>query len=140
VSTLQAVVVDTDAFSHLFTRHGNRDPRLARWRELLVGRRVLISFQTRAEALAGAHMNQWGERRVVALLEILDRTPTIRADDEVVSAYATLVAECRRQGHALQDKQHTGDRWIAASAIAKGVALLAGDGIYQNAPGLNLLT
>jgi predicted nucleic acid-binding protein len=70
---------------------------------------------------------------------ILDRTPTIRADNDVIDAHATLYAECRRTGHALYDKRHTGDRWVAACAIGKGVPLLAGDGIYRNAPGLTLL-
>lgn len=42
-------------------------------------------------------------------------------------------------GHALHAKDHTGDRWIAATAIRWGLPLLSGDGIYRRAPGLNLL-
>lgn len=139
MSELQAAVVDTDVFSHLYVLRNSADPRVPGWRELLTGRRVLISFQTRTEVLAGALANQWGDRRLADLRAVLDRTPTIRADNEVVDAHATLFAECRRMGHALHDKQHTADRWIAACAMSKGADLLAGDGIYEGAPGLSLL-
>lgn len=138
MSDLQVAVVDTDVFSHLYIRRGSADSRVPRWRDLLTGRRVLISFQTRAELLAGSIGNGWGERRT-GHLRILDRTPTIRADNEVIEAHAKLVAECRRISHGLQDRTHSGDRWVAACAIAKGVELLAGDGIYVAAPGLVLL-
>lgn len=139
MSTLQAAVVDTDVFSHLYVLRNSADPRVPGWRELLTGRRVLISFQTRSELLGGALANQWGPRRLSDLREILDQTPTIRADNEVVDAHAQLLAECRRAGHALHAKEHTGDRWIAACAIAKDADLLAGDGIYQGAPNVTLL-
>lgn len=139
MSDLQAAVVDTDVYSHLYVLRNSADPRARDWRELLIGRRVLISFQTRTELLSGALANRWGARRMTELRETLDRTPTIRADNEVIDAHASLFAECRRSGHALHDKQHTADRWIAACAIAKGVDLLAGDGIYVGVPQLSLL-
>ncbi len=100
---------------------------------------MLISFQTRAEVLAGAASAGWGNRRFAEAREILDQTPTIRADNEVIDAYATLVTKCRRAGHGLHDQRHAGDRWVAACAIAKTIDLLAGDGIYLNAPNLSLL-
>ena len=139
MSRLRAAVVDTDVFSLLYVHQGSPDPRVPSWRTLLAGTRVLVSFQTRTELLSGALANQWGARRMSQLRTILDQTPTIRADDDVIDAHATLVAECRRAGHALWDKQHTGDRWVASCAIAKHVELLAGDGIYQGAPGLVLV-
>lgn len=139
MTEFSATVVDTDVFSVLFLRRDSTDPRSHRWREQLVGRRVLISFQTRAEVLAGALTAGWGERRLREARSVLDRSPTIRPDDAVVEAYASLIADCRRVGHALQGAKHTGDRWVAACAIAKELTLLAGDGIYQDAPNLNLL-
>lgn len=139
MTALMATVVDTDVFSVLYLRRGSADPRAVRWREQLTGRRVLISFQTRAEVLAGAVGAGWGDRRLGETRDILDHTPTIRPDNEVVDAYATLVAGCRRAGHGLQDQRHAGDRWVAACAIAKNIDLLAGDGIYLNAPNLSLL-
>jgi predicted nucleic acid-binding protein len=139
VSGPQAALVDTDAFSLLFVRRGSSDQRIAGWRDLLTGRQVLISFQTRAELLSGAIADGWGERRVSKLRAILDLTPTIGVDDEVIDAHAALFAECRRVGHALHAKVHTGDRWIAACAIAKALPLVAGDGIFVSAPNLYLM-
>jgi predicted nucleic acid-binding protein len=136
VNEVAAAVVDTDVFSLMYLRRANNDSRVAGWREYLTGRRVLISFQTRAEVLAGARSAQWGQRRMAETIEILDRTPTIRPDNEVIDAYAELGAECRRLGHGLQAREHTGDRWVAACAIAKRLDLLEGDAIYQGAPNL----
>ncbi|MDQ6521970.1 PIN domain-containing protein [Nocardioides sp. LHD-245] len=140
MSPLAVAVVDTDVFSHLFVHRHSPDPRVSAWRDTLRGRRVLISFQTRAELLAGALTAGWGARRQHHLRSVLDRTPTIRSDNSVIDAHAQLTAECRRRGHALHAKQHAADRWVAASAIAKGAALLAGDAIYDGAPGVVLLT
>jgi predicted nucleic acid-binding protein len=139
VNALRAALVDTDAFSLLFVRRDAADPRIASWRELLAGHRVLISFQTRAELLAGAIARSWGERRTIALRAILDLTPTVGIDDAVIDASATLYADCRRLGHALHAKEHTADRWVAACAIAKALPLLAGDSIYRGTPGLSLV-
>lgn len=134
-----ASIVDTDVFSLVYVNRRTNDERVQRWREHLAGRRILISFQTRAEVLAGARSSGWGERRMEQLLGVLNRMPTIYADDEIADAYAELVAECRRAGHALHAKQHSGDRWIAACAIAKNLELVAGDGVYRDAPNLSLV-
>jgi len=111
----------------------------ADWRSRLTGRQVVISFQTRAELLYGAKNKDWGQARRAQLEQILDRTVTIQPDLDVIDAFASLRDECRRAGHALHDRPHTADRWIAACAIAKDLPLLAADQIYRNAPGLQLL-
>ncbi|MGB2919214.1 MAG: PIN domain-containing protein [Mycobacterium sp.] len=131
-------LVDSDVFSLLYVRSASMDSRVAEWQEYLGGRRVVVSFQTHAEILAGAYGAGWGQRRTDGLIQILARSPTIHSDADVVEAFAKLTAECMRMGHALHDKVHTGDRWIAACAIAKDIELLAGDGIFQDAPGLTL--
>jgi predicted nucleic acid-binding protein len=63
----------------------------------------------------------------------------VRAERRGLPVDATLTAACRRAGHALHDKVHTADRWVAAAAIAKRFPLLSGDAIYAAAPGLTLL-
>jgi predicted nucleic acid-binding protein len=136
VSASSAVIIDTDVFSTLYVGRARSDSRASSWRRLLIGRRVVIAFQTRAEVLSGARISGWGERRTGELVRVLDRTPTVLADRDVIDAYATLTADCRRLGHALHKKEHTGDRWIAACAAGKGLELLAGDGIYASAPGV----
>lgn len=138
-----AVLLDTDVFSALYLTP--RDLELKQghpvddWTGAVSGHRVLISFQTRAEVLYGAYYAGWGERRLGPVRERLDATPTIDEDREVVEAFARLTSGCRKSGHALAAKEHTGDRWIAACAIAKELPLLAKDGIYVDAPGVVLL-
>lgn len=110
------MVVDTDVFSLLYVHQNSADPRVPVWRRQLAGSRVLISFQTRAELLSGALANKWGTRRIAHLRKILDQTPTIRADDEVIDAHATLVVQCRRAGHALWDKRSFGHSLLRALA------------------------
>lgn len=139
MSELRAALVDTDVFSLLFVRRNSVDSRLGPWRELLTGRQVLISFQTRAEALAGGLADNWGARRSTELRAVLDHMPTIGVDHEVIDAHAALYAGCRRAGRALHGERHTGDRWVAACAISREIALLSGDRIFRDAPGLWLL-
>jgi predicted nucleic acid-binding protein len=134
------VVLDTDVWSVLFTRRDSRThPGAARWRDLLRGWAVAIATQTRAEFLVGVEQGGLGPDRRAAILHQLDRTPTVPVSEDVVQSYARLTAECRRQGHGLHDKRHTGDRWVASTAIAIGAPLLANDRIYQGAPSLVLL-
>lgn len=136
-------LIDTDVFSAVYI-----SPDLARkrgnipvdeWIEKLRGMRVLISFQTRAEVMAGFRASNWGERRLAEAQAKLDSAQTIGVDEQVIDAYARLSAACKAAGHPLQQKVHCGDRWVAAAAIAKGLPLLAGDLIYDGAPGLALL-
>lgn len=39
-------------------------------------------------------------------------------------------------GHALGQKVHEADRWIAATALALGVGLISGDAVFDKVPGL----
>jgi len=133
------VLLDTDVWSHLFSDARRRHPEDARWRELLLGRTIAIATQTRAEVLAGAAIAKWGEPRTLALQAQLDRTATVPVASDVVEAYVQLTVDLKTSGHALQQKQHTGDRWVAATAIAIGAPLFSADGIYRGAPGLVLL-
>lgn len=141
----QAVLLDTDVFSALYVsppevvaRQGHP---IDRWTALVTGKRSMISFQTRAEALSGALSANWGTKRMNGLVRKLDSTPTIDEDRDVVDAYARLLAESQKIGHPFgASKQHVGDRWIAACAIAKQVPLLTGNvKHFAHAPGLELL-
>ena len=138
----QNVVIDTDVYSALYTdpeRAARRGLPVTTWQDALAGSRVLISFQTRAEVLAGLRAGNWGDTRRQTALAKLDAVPTIPADRDVIDSYAELTSLCLRAGIALHDKVHTADRWVAACAVAKGLPLLSGDGIYRGAPGLSLL-
>jgi predicted nucleic acid-binding protein len=53
------------------------------------------------------------------------------------------VAELRygaRRGHALSQRVHEADRWIASTALWLGVPLVAHDSVFREVPGLTLLT
>jgi len=43
---------------------------------------------------------------------------------------AELRARCELGGHALGNKIHEADRWIAATALRLGIPLVSDDGIY----------
>ncbi|MGH3565222.1 MAG: hypothetical protein ACRDRH_04160 [Pseudonocardia sp.] len=60
--------------------------------------------------------------------------------DDVVAAYVDLSVACRSAGHALHQKVHVADRWVAATAIALDRPLLSLDGVFAAAPGLRLLS
>lgn len=139
---VEAVLLDTDVFGALFGMSREHARRrgfpVDRWSDALQGKRVMISFQTHAEVLAGALYGQWSERRMGEMRIRLDATPTIDEDRDVIEAFAQLTAACKRAGVALHAKVHTGDRWVAACAIAKGIPLLSHDGIYVGAPGVRL--
>jgi tRNA(fMet)-specific endonuclease VapC len=70
----------------------------------------------------------------------VQRVEVIHSGPDLVAVYARLRAECEAAGHALAQKTHTADRWIAATAIRLGLPLVSNDGIFQGAPGLQLET
>jgi predicted nucleic acid-binding protein len=96
-------------------------------------------MQTRGELLWGALYAAWGEARMATLRQQLSDTATIPVDAPLTDTYAELTARLKKSGHPLHDKPHTGDRWIAATAVHHGLPLLTGDGIYRDVPGLSLL-
>ena len=139
-----AVILDTDVFSLLFisprTKADREYTRVDKWRRSLSGHRVVISFQTRAEVLAGAYEAKWGASRISNALDILDRTPTIDSSNDVVKNFARLRAAAKAVGHPIAQNVHTGDCWIAACAITVGLPLLTGnEKHFKGAPELMLL-
>lgn len=132
------VVVDTGVYgAGLVLSSGSLRIRYA---PHLLGRRVILSYQTVAELRFGALVRNWGEGTIQAMEERLRKATVAQVDDPTASAYARLKAECRRLGHPLHQKIHDGDRWIAATAIRYSVPLISDDGVFRDAPGLELIT
>jgi predicted nucleic acid-binding protein len=73
------------------------------------------------------------ERRIA---EIVDVQP----DDVMMPLCAELRSRCQQAGHALGERLHDGDRWIAATAIRLDVPLVSHDQLFNGAPGLRLIT
>ena len=51
---------------------------------------------------------------------------------------AQLRADCAAMGHALAQREHTADRWIAATALRLRIPLVSNDTIFKAVPGLTV--
>lgn len=132
------VVVDTMVFSWSLGGTPTAVGRL--YLPHLQGRALILAAQTVAELRAAARINDWGEVRRQALDDRIAQLRVAAVDERLADAYAELTAACRMQGHALGQKIHDGDRWIAATAVRYSVPLVSHDGIFKNAPGLDYIT
>jgi predicted nucleic acid-binding protein len=131
------VVVDTDVYSARLIP----DSTLAgRYEPLLVGRAEFVSFQTVAEVRYGALLRGWGDARLRRMEAALGRIEIVYPGPDLIRIYAELRVACQRAGHALSQRDHDADRWIAATAIRLGIPLVSNDGVFENTPGLVLET
>jgi predicted nucleic acid-binding protein len=132
------VVVDTSVFgSGLVPSSGDLARRYQRH---LVGRRVILAYQTVAELRYGALRRNWGTRTLEEMEDRLRRVTVAPVDERTASIYAELKHECVNAGHGLGHKEHDGDRWIAATAVRYAVPLVSHDRIFNGAPRLELIT
>jgi predicted nucleic acid-binding protein len=132
------VVVDTMVISWLFDERPN--PLADRYRELIGDAPVVLAFQTVMELRFGALRAGWGELRRRGLERRIAQLSVLQPDDEMIRRCAQLRVECQRIGHALADKRHDGDRWIAAAALRLRCPLVSHDRIFTSTPGLTLIT
>lgn len=105
-----------------------------------MGRLAFISFQTAAELRYGALRRNWGTSRMRKLEARITNAETVHSGPELVLTYARLRVSCERIGHALSQREHNADRWVAATAIRLAIPLVSNDGIFRNVPGLMLET
>jgi hypothetical protein len=99
----------------------------------------MLAFQTVMELRYGALRARWGELRKRRLEHRLAALTVVQPDDAMIAVCAQLRFDCRRAGHALGEKVHDGDRWIAATAIRLGLSLVSDDRVFTAAPGLSVL-
>ncbi len=130
------VVLDTDATSWLL------DPRpllhAERTRDLVGARARVVSFVTVTELQFGALRAGWGELRLRRLERSLGDLDVIQTNETLIGRCAGLRAEAGRTGHPLLQKVHEADRWVATTALVLGLELVAGDGVFEGVPGLDL--
>lgn len=105
---------------------------------ILRGRPVFISFQTVAELRYGARRWQWGDLRLRQLEARIGQAQIVYPGPELIDAHVDLRVACAKAGHALADRIHDADRWIAATAIRLGVALVTHDRVFLGAPELQV--
>lgn len=131
------VLVDTNVFTAWLR---GRSPLTAKYAGHLLGQRVAVSPQTIAEARYGALKAGWGPRRLSELAQITGRVGVLPVDNETIEAVAQLRNQCRLIGHALHQRLHNADLWIAAAAIRWGLPLVAHDAVFIACPGIDLRT
>jgi predicted nucleic acid-binding protein len=131
-------VVDTMVFSWCLVAQPSETGR--RYAHHLLGRTLVLAAQTVTELRYGARARSWGQQRQTALEARIARLKVAGVDDRLTTTYAELEDHCMRTGHALGQKLHDGDRWIATTAIRYGIPLISDDSIFCNAPGLQLIT
>ena len=131
------IVIDTDVFGADLVPGS---ALWARYEPIVVGRPAFISFQTVAELRFGALRRGWGEARLRRLDARIARAEVVYPGPDLVRFYAQLRVDCGRIGHALSQRDHDADRWIAATALRLGVPLVSNDRIFSNVPGLLLET
>jgi predicted nucleic acid-binding protein len=131
------IVIDTDVFSADLVPGS----RLAeRYAPTITGRPAFISFQTAVELRYGAIRRGWGTARMLRLEAKIAHVEVVHTGPELVLVCAQLRANCEAIGHALAQREHTADRWIAATALRLGVPLVSNDTIFRRVPGLTLET
>jgi len=116
------------------------NPLADRYRALIGDRPVLLAFQTLMELRYRALRARWGELRRRRLERRVAELSVVQLDDQMITDCAELRRRCQQIGHGLGHKLHDGDRWIAACAIRLRVPVVSHDGIFDNVPGLTLIT
>ena len=81
-----------------------------------------------------------GSPLTLKLRSKIARAEVVWAGPELVETYAKLRVECEAAGHALAQRPHDADRWIAATAVRLGDPLVSHDSVFRNVPGLILET
>jgi predicted nucleic acid-binding protein len=133
------VLVDTDVFSRVFVIEP-RDDVADQWAARLEGRTVVIAVQTSVELRAWPLLHHWGDKRTQRLLQRIASVPALQVSQSVQDRYVDLTAWAKHSGHAVYDKTHTADRWIAATALAHDLELASRDGLFVGIASLRLLT
>jgi predicted nucleic acid-binding protein len=125
------IVIDTDVFSADLVP-GSRLTEL--YAPIITGRPAFISFQTAAELRYGALRRGWGEARMLRLDAKIAMAEVVHSGPELVQVYARLRADCEAQGHALGQREHDADRWIASTALRLGCRLSPTTGSFETFP------
>lgn len=60
----------------------------------------------------------------------------VHSGSELIGIYAQLRVVCERAGHALHQRDHDADRWVAATVLRLGIPLVSNDQIFNDVPGL----
>ena len=133
-----SVLVDTNVFTA--SLRGTLSPLEVLYAKHTVGQRIVITPQTVAEARYGALMAGWGPRRLGELERSIRAVAVLPVDNETIERVAQLRNACRLIGHALHQRTHNADLWVAAAALRWSLPLVAHDAVFIGCPGVDLRT
>ena len=128
---VSTVVADSNIVSYIARNSPIADYYLPH----LTGRRIVISFQSLEEALFGAYLDNWGERRLNDLERQIDQYEVFWPNPVLVHICARLRAERRAAGREIQ----IADAWVAATALHLNCPLASHDGDFTGIPNLQLI-
>jgi len=141
-ASVDIAVVDTVIVSAILvgTQRAREAEMLNRYGIHLRGISLALSFATVSELRYGSLKGGWGTARKPRMEDWFSQAVTIvMPDNDLVNVCASLRDKCRRQGHALSEKIHDSDRWIASTAIRYDLPLISDDRIFRDVPDLVLL-
>jgi len=131
------LLVDTGVFSAALSQR--RRPEFGPVVARLPGNQLNLAAQSVAELRYGALFAGWGSARASRLERAIETVNVIRVSDALLSAVAQFRFACRTIGHPLANPVHHEDLWIAATAVHVGATLVTADGVFVDAPGLQVL-
>lgn len=131
------LLVDTNLASGMGLQSATAPRTLDLYRDVLERQPLAIALQTMAEALAGAELKNWGERRRAGQRAALDHFVLLLPDVATAEAWAQLTAHAQQRGRALS----AGDAWIGATAVRHGLVLVTHDADFDGLdfPGLDVV-
>lgn len=124
------VAIDTDALSWALDPRPVTRSQTAR--SLIAGRTRVVSFVSVVELRYGALRAGWGELRLRRLAVSLSDLDVVQTEERLINRCAELRVWASDTGHPLGHKIHEADRWVAATALALDLELIAGDHIFED--------
>lgn len=132
------IVLDTMVATALINKT-KRPEAAARYLGILDGRPRGLSFASVSELPYGALKAGWGKSRHRGLERDLDEYTVIKPSDEILTKCAEVRWTAFHQGHALSQRVHDSDKWIAATALHLDLDLISDDRVFRKFPGLRLV-
>lgn len=132
---MDVVLLDTTVASFIHPKKkGAREQAL--YEPHMKRKSLALSFQTVAELWSWAEKNNWAEKRRAGLDAFIRRFLVIPYDYELAKVRAQVMSASRKEGRRFE----AGDCWIAATAVHRGIALLAHDRHFvgRSIPGLSV--
>lgn len=110
------LLLDPDVASFLF----KRSPHAQRFRPLIQGRQLALSFMSVAELYKWTIKRNWGPQKLRQLEGTLRRYVVVPFDNDLAWAWARISAVCEENGQTIS----TADAWIAATANRHNLELV----------------